>query len=170
MTNNTFESKTKTSIGTKVSTQTKVLLGLMIVASIAGMFAIVGLGMSTKNKTAQTKKIQDTTVSQNTPTKLKDGDLVKINNEILGNVDNNTFYLTNDKYTISEDPNNSNTAIIKGEYGGWWISCDCRGTYAGACNLTLYENVAHCAGTCYCSLSIVGYGGTGHIDIAPGTH
>lgn len=71
MADNKFVSNTKTSVVTKVSTQTKVLLGLMIVASIAGMFAIVG-GLIIKNNISKTQNIQNTTLNKIILPKIRD--------------------------------------------------------------------------------------------------
>lgn len=52
-----FIGATQTQVATKVSTKTKVLLGIVMIFALAGMFGIASMGISSKNKL---KKIQPT--------------------------------------------------------------------------------------------------------------
>ncbi|HNV96817.1 MAG TPA: hypothetical protein PKL13_00670 [bacterium] len=85
-----FVNAIKTQVATKVSTKTKVLLGLIIVASLSGMFALIGLSSKTLLK-------QNVVRKTNSNMTVND-EIVKVNRIDTGKIQNNLL----NKYVYTE--------------------------------------------------------------------
>ena len=148
-----FISATQTQVATKISTKTRVLLGIIIFASITGIFAVISLSinnMGTKQQLIETKKkiIENDLFDQKTGERI----LYRTNNGFKLETGYKFIRINDNLLRIVKNSEDGTYLDLPG--GTTFTGCDCfyeiaTGSCTANCSTVMEDgNMTSCSGSC----------------------